>query len=127
LIGFPVRGSTAPWAAEAPGVSFGLAHIDIDDVVKTEPAPGVKIHTGQRHDAAVGQADADRVVALLAAALLHDYGRRPMHVVERQAQVLQRLLPGRRPRRGCHAVELLNRVGEIGFWARETVRPEEIS
>ena len=73
------------------GLALRLRHADAHHVVELEAAPDGGVPGGERHDAAVGQADAE--AAGLALALIEDHGRGPVHVVERQARVLQGLLP----------------------------------
>ena len=86
-------------------------------------------------NAAIGQTNAERLVAALAAlAALEDDRPLPMDVVEGQVNVRERLLPGRRcPRRGVGggarraAVvpgrELLHRVGNVRFRTMELHAP----
>ena len=96
----------------------------VNDVVKTNGASDLGGHVTQRQDAAVPQPDADHTIAALAAPV-EDNGRLPMHVGQRQAQLLKRLLPGRqRSRRAGRAVlfaqeQFLYGVADIGFRAAE--------
>ena len=80
------------WPPLPLGVDFSLADADADDVVQVEGAPDAGAPGVERHDAAVGEADAhDLAVARLC--LVHNDGGRPMHVVERQPRPLKRLQP----------------------------------
>src|SRR6516164_6495757 len=96
------------------GIRPGLDHLDVNDIIEAELVSDVPCKAGQGHDTAVGKTNADHAFVVLAAALLHDHRRYPMHVVEWQMSSLQRLLPRWRTRL---LVELLNYVSEIRFRA----------
>ena len=69
----------------------------------------------ERQNAPVGEADTP-CRAFLAAWFLHQHGRRPVHVIERQPCIGERPLPGR-PLVAALALGLdtLNRLRQIGF------------
>jgi hypothetical protein len=69
----------------------------------------------RRQNASVGEADAPRG-ALLAARLLHQHDRRPVHVVERQPCIGEHPLPGRPyVARLATRLDALNGLRQIGF------------
>ena len=90
--------------------ALGLGQADIDRIVQLEAAQRVA-RPGQRYRPAVGQSDPD-VAALF---LQHDR-LRPMHVIEREPRIGQRLLPGRLPgTRLPLRLDPADRLGQIGF------------
>ena len=111
LVSAVPRGGTVSW----------LDDVDIDDIVEAEVASDRGRPCRQRHDAAVGQSDTDRAVAAFAAFLQH-HSRCPMHVVERQVDGLERLLP-RRERGLVVDFKFLHGVGDIRLWAAELGPP----
>ena len=78
----------------ALAVALAVGHPNENHVVERELALRGAVVDRERQDAPVDEADAP-ALALLAARLLHDHCRCPVHVVERQPRVRERLLPGR--------------------------------
>ena len=102
------------------GLALALDQVNEHDVVEPELALGVGAIERERHHAAVGKADAPAVHPAAAAGLSHHDGGRPVHVVERQAGIGERLLPIG-PLVGARAVrlELLDGRGQVRFGAVE--------
>ncbi len=98
----------------AGGLAFGFGHADVDDVVDRELASSSAVD-GERQHPAIGQTDPPRFV-LFAARLLDNHRGRPMDVVERQACIRQRLLPGwALVGRGCVRLDALDDWTQSGL------------
>ena len=97
---------------------LALDHVDIDHIIEAEIALNARARCVKREHAPVSDTDADIAITALAAALVENNGRLPMHIGKRQLHRLQSLLPRRQRARCCRGAagtELLNRVADIGL------------